>query len=107
MSFVTAIKSGFANYLNFKGRATRSEFWWWTLFAVIVQILTTGFGDIAGILSLAILLPSIAAQIRRLHDTNRRGWWMLVPIVSLVFLLQPSNPSANRFGPPPPPRVLA
>ena len=84
MSFVSAIQSGFRNYVNFKGRATRSEHWWWALFTLIVQIVTSGMGDaIGGVVSLGILVPSIAVQVRRLHDTNRSGWWMLWPIASL------------------------
>ena len=80
MNFQTAIRSGFQNYANFKGRASRAEYWWWTLFALIVQIVTSGQNAIGDLFSLAILLPSVAVTIRRLHDTNRRGWWFALPI---------------------------
>ena len=83
MNFQTAIRSGFQNYANFKGRASRAEYWWWTLFALIVQIVTSGQNAIGDLVSLAILLPSVAVTIRRLHDTNRRGWWFVLPIGSL------------------------
>jgi uncharacterized membrane protein YhaH (DUF805 family) len=108
MSFVSAIQSGFRNYANFKGRATRSEYWWWALFTLIVQIVTSGAGDaIGGVVSLGILVPSIAVAIRRMHDTNHRGWWQLFPIVNLVFALRAGDAGENRFGPPPPPRSLS
>ncbi|MGA1658111.1 MAG: DUF805 domain-containing protein, partial [Ilumatobacteraceae bacterium] len=51
------------------------------------------------------LLPSIAVAARRMHDSDRSGWWILFPIVNLVFLLQRSSAGENRFGPPPPPRL--
>ena len=83
MNFQTAIRSGFQNYTNFKGRASRAEYWWWALFTLIVQIVTSGQNAIGDLISLAILLPSVAVTIRRLHDTNRRGWWFVLPISSL------------------------
>jgi uncharacterized membrane protein YhaH (DUF805 family) len=164
MSFVAAIQSGFRNYANFKGRAGRGEFWWWTLFTLLLQAATSGFGDtINGLASLVVLLPSLAVHVRRLHDTNRSGWWMAAPLVALVvavivfvafgvltafdivdgsewdpatafdgvsswaltalgisllaalvtgvinlvFLLQRSHVTENRFGPPPPPRAVS
>ncbi|MEY3615784.1 MAG: hypothetical protein RLZZ518_785 [Actinomycetota bacterium] len=107
MSFVDAIKSGFRNYANFKGRAGRSEYWWFFLFSLIVQSAASGFGSAFGNLaSIAFLLPSIAVGVRRMHDTGHRGWWMLFPIVNIVFAATKSDPAANRFGPPPPPKVL-
>ncbi len=85
MSFVNAIKSGFRNYVTFKGRASRSEFWWWTLFAVLVQSATSIIDDtVNSIASLALLLPGIAVNVRRLHDTNRRGTWLIWPLITLV-----------------------
>ena len=106
MSFVEAIKSGFRNYATFSGRATRSEYWWWTLFGFIVNIASSGFGDaISSLVTAVLLLPSIAVAVRRMHDTDHRGWWIIVPIVNLVFSLQKSDPNLNRFGPPAPPRV--
>ena len=85
MSFVDSIKSGFRNYVTFKGRASRSEFWWWTLFAVLVQSVTAALDDtVNSIASLALLLPGIAVNVRRLHDTNRRGTWLLWPLITLV-----------------------
>lgn len=55
-------------------------------------------------MSVALILPSVAVGVRRLHDTDRRGWWLLFPIVNIVMLLQQSSIGGNRFGPPPHPR---
>ena len=107
MSFLDAIKSGFRNYANFKGRAGRSEYWWWVLFTVLVEAAASGFGDALGCLvTIALLLPSIAVGVRRMHDTNHRGWWILFPIVNLIFAVRKSDTVENRFGPPPPPRAV-
>jgi uncharacterized membrane protein YhaH (DUF805 family) len=85
LTFVDAIKSGFRNYVTFKGRASRSEFWWWTLFAVLVQSVTAALDDtVNSIASLALLLPGIAVNVRRLHDTDRRGTWLIWPVITLV-----------------------
>lgn len=107
MSFVESIKSGFRNYANFKGRASRREYWWWALFNVLVTAIASSlFGDnFSGAVSLALLLPSIAVAVRRMHDVNRRGWWLLVPIANLVFALTASKQEQNQWGPPPPPKV--
>ena len=72
MSFVAAIQSGFRNYVKFKGRATRSEYWWWTLFTLVIQAASFIFAGLGDLLSLAVLVPSIAVAIRRMHDTNHR-----------------------------------
>jgi len=88
MDFGDAIKSGFRNYVTFRGRAPRSEFWYWTLFAVLAtlagQITDTAIledadhGLAAPLISLALFLPGWAVGIRRLHDIDRTGWWMLI-----------------------------
>ncbi|MFM8646109.1 MAG: DUF805 domain-containing protein [Actinomycetota bacterium] len=82
MSFADAIKAGFRNYANFRGRASRSEFWWFSLFTLIVQLATSGSEVIGGLVSLALLLPGLAVHVRRLHDTDRRGWWVLWPALA-------------------------
>ncbi|MFM7526268.1 MAG: DUF805 domain-containing protein [Actinomycetota bacterium] len=87
MSFVAAIQSGFRNYARFRGRASRSEFWWFSLFTLIVQLATSGFEVLGGLVSLALLLPGLAVHVRRLHDTDRRGWWVLWPALGFVFAL--------------------
>ena len=104
MNFQTAIRSGFQNYTNFKGRASRAEYWWWALFTGILSILLSSISDSLGNLgSLVTLLPSIAVAIRRVHDVDRAGWFILVPIYNLVLVLRRGDSGENRFGPPPPP----
>ncbi|EJM70119.1 putative membrane protein [Pseudomonas sp. GM50] len=67
----------------------------------IIDALLGAKGFISNAYSLAMFVPSIAAAIRRMHDTNRSGWWILLPIVNIVFLAQDSQPGDNRFGPNP------
>jgi uncharacterized membrane protein YhaH (DUF805 family) len=106
-----AIESGFENYLNFSGRAVRSEFWRWALF-VLIGSMAAGTVDVAifpysavisplaAVFTLTVLLPSLALWTRRLHDTDRSGWWMLLLLTGFgAFVRVPSTPGANRFGP--------
>ena len=107
MSFFDAIKSGFRNYANFKGRAVRSEYWWWILFTILVQSAASSFSSALGnFASVVFFLPSIAAAVRRMHDIDKSGWWILFPIVNIVLLARRSSVGENRFGPPPPPRIV-
>lgn len=114
MNFMDAVKSAYRNYVNFNGRAARSELWWFTLFTILVSIVigvvesslgmgrgmmemgNGGFsasfagGPLSAIWSLANLLPSLAVGARRLHDVDRSGWWMLIifiPILGALLLL--------------------
>lgn len=85
MSFVDAIKSGFRNYVTFRGRASRSEYWWWTLFTFLVQAVTAGVDDTVNLIAtLGLFLPGIAVNVRRLHDTDRRGWWLVWPLIAVA-----------------------
>jgi len=96
MTFQESITTCFKKYADFNGRASRSEYWWFALFIVIVSIVLSMISnEVSGLFSLATLLPSIAAAARRLHDTNRSGWWQLIAfipiigwIVLIVFLAQ-------------------
>ena len=81
MSPAEAISSVFRNYVNFGGRAPRSEYWWFILFAVVSQIVLNFIPFFGWIYSLALFLPSLAVAVRRLHDTNRTGWWVLFYLV--------------------------
>jgi len=101
-------------YAVFNGRARRSEFWWFTLINAIVGaalglidtvIFGVNYGILSGLYGLAVLIPTIAVAVRRLHDTNRSGWWLLIGliplfgfIVLLIFYFQNSTPGSNRFG---------
>ena len=114
MSFADAVRSVLSKYATFSGRARRSEFWWFTLFSAIVSTLasvldaTMGTNFVAIIVGLALLLPSLAVTVRRLHDTGRSGWWILIgiiPLIGIIVLLafecQDSQPSTNNYGPSP------
>ena len=114
MTFGEAIRSGFDNYVGFDGRASRAEFWWWVLFAILASVVANIIDAIIGapifslLVSLGLLLPGLAVSVRRLHDTNRTGWWILIGlvpligfIVLLIFYLEQGNPGPNEYGPPP------
>jgi uncharacterized membrane protein YhaH (DUF805 family) len=113
MSFSEAVKSGFDHYTKFDGRASRPAFWWWFLFGILVAIATNIVDAIIGsqiisiIVSLGLILPNISVSIRRLHDTNRTGWWLLIALIPLIgiivliiFYVQKSDPGDNSYGPP-------
>ena len=116
MSFTDAIRSVFSQYVGFTGRARRSEFWYWTLFQIIVGIVASildravfdrnnaAFSVLVG---LGLLLPSLAVAVRRLHDSGRTGWWLLIglipvigTIILIVFYVQDSQ-GDNKYGPSP------
>ena len=106
MSFSESIRTCFNKYIDFDGRASRSEYWWFFLLAVGLSFIPV----IGWILRLVILLPSLAVQARRLHDMNRSAWWLLllVPpitfigfIVLLIMSAFPGTPGPNRYGPDP------
>jgi uncharacterized membrane protein YhaH (DUF805 family) len=116
MNFGEAIKSGFSNYATFSGRAARSEFWYWALFAFLVTaaggiidraLVESEAGLIGPLISLALLLPGLAVAARRLHDLDRTGWWLLIilTIIGIILLLiwdcLKGTTGPNRFGPDP------
>ena len=91
MTFQESIRTCFTKYVDFNGRASRSEYWWFFLFLVVVSVVLSLFShELYIVFSLATFLPSIAAAARRLHDTNRSGWWQLIvflPIVGWIVLI--------------------
>ena len=100
------------NYVNFQGRATRAEFWWFFLFNFIVGLILSLFGKagtaLQGIWSLAILLPQLGLSARRLHDINKSGWLLLlglIPVVGWIILIiwwaKEGDPTENQYGPVP------
>ncbi len=92
----------FQKYAEFQGRARRKEFWYFSLFNFVAAfVLTLFLGPIAGLYQLAVFLPATAIGVRRLHDTGRSGWWLLLPIVNIVFLAEDGARGDNRFGPDP------
>jgi uncharacterized membrane protein YhaH (DUF805 family) len=117
MDFSQAIKAGFSNYVNFEDRASRSEYWYWVLFVFIVGVVATIIDSILfsgsqlspvnSLWSLAVLIPGIAISVRRLHDIDRTGWWVLLALTligALVLLYWDcvkGTDGPNRFGPDP------
>lgn len=92
MNFFEAIESCLTKYATFRGRAPRSEYWWFFLFNLIVSGVSRLIPIIGILIPLALLLPNSAVSVRRLHDTDRSGWFLLLPapaglIVLVVFLV--------------------
>jgi uncharacterized membrane protein YhaH (DUF805 family) len=106
MTFQQSVKVCFSKYADFGGRASRSEYWWFYLFIVLAGVALSIVSDkLAMVFFLATLLPLLAAATRRLHDTERSGWWQLVGlipvvglIVLLVFLTQKSSGTTEPQG---------
>jgi len=123
MGFGEAVRSFWSNYANFKGRARRSEYWFISLFLFLTNLavaiidfvllgsdvdrfIANGGGGIVGLIwILATIVPALSVLARRLHDTNRSGWWMLIgfvpvvgAIVLLVFTVTESGSSQNKYG---------
>ena len=99
------------NYAEFSGRARRKEYWFFFLFNFIIAIVLSaidaalGLGFLYMLYALAVLIPGIAVTIRRLHDGDRSGWWILIGlvpligfIVLLVFMVLPGTEGDNQFG---------
>ena len=124
MGFAEAIKSFWSNYATFKGRARRSEYWFIQLFLIITNVavgaidlvlmngdverfIANGGGGIVGLVWILVtIVPALAVLVRRLHDTGKSGWWVLmgfVPfagaIVLFVFTVLDSTPGENKYGP--------
>lgn len=94
----------FRNYANFNGRARRSEYWYFTLFHVIVLIVLAA---ISGYIGLPVLyfvyilfafLPSLAVGVRRMHDVGKSGWYLLIPIYSLILACTEGDKGDNKYG---------
>ncbi len=120
MNFQQAVTSVLSKYMTFSGRASRSEYWWFALFHLICQavlriadfalfdMVTMRDGPLAFIFTFLIFLPAISVQVRRLHDVNRSGWWVLIgliPVVGFLLLLywsvQRGTEADNEYGPDP------
>lgn len=85
MNFVEAIKVCFQKYVGFGGRASRSEYWWFMLFLVICNVVLSAISQtVSGLFALATLLPWVAVSVRRLHDVNRSGFWLIAPAVGVA-----------------------
>lgn len=108
-------------YVVFEGRARRKEYWFFVLFNVLISMglaiidrLTgtvdpeTGLGALSGLYALGVMLPGMAVSVRRLHDTGRCGWWLLITlipvlgaIIFLYFLVLDGDAESNEYGPSP------
>ncbi|TLM80636.1 MAG: DUF805 domain-containing protein [Actinobacteria bacterium] len=97
-------------YAVFTGRARRTEYWMFVLFNLLVS-LSLGFADVLlgladdsgngalrGVYSLAVLIPGLAVGVRRMHDSNHSGWWIIVPVANFVLALSEGTRGPNRFG---------
>lgn len=104
--FCKAVILGIKNCFDFKGRASRAEYWYWHLFIIILdQFIDSLSGTSTWIFSLISFIPGLSVSVRRLHDVNYRGWWWL-PIVNIwavVVCFFAGNIESNRFGLPPNP----
>ena len=122
MTFIDSIKSCLDKYATFRGRAPRSEYWWFWTFYILTEFVTMivfGFigylcGDVAGMMiagyigaflsSLMLFLPMLSVFVRRLHDTNHSGWWYFIAFVPLIgsiwllVLLLTDSDEANEYG---------
>src|SRR6478752_1744385 len=110
MTFSDAVRDGFDKYATFSGRSSRSAYWWWFLFALLVGVAAEILDAIVGtplfyiIAGLGLLLPGLAVLVRRYHDAGHSGWWVLLLIVPvagvvvwLIFTLTDSKPP-NEWG---------
>jgi uncharacterized membrane protein YhaH (DUF805 family) len=108
-------------YATFDGRARRSEYWYFVLFYVLILVGLTfvdgligtlneeaGIGVLGVLFALGTMVPGLAVTVRRLHDINRSGWWVLIGLIPLigdlvliVFAVQDSQPGTNKYGPNP------
>ena len=112
MSFTEAVGSGFRKYVVFNGRSSRSAYWWWYLFVIIGAVV---FAVVDGIIGtypllyllwvLAVIFPQFAVSIRRLHDIDKSGWWILfglVPLIGgimlLIWAVSRGTEGPNQFG---------
>ncbi len=122
MTFANAIKVGIDNYANFRGRSSRSEYWWFWLGVVLFQLIVPGIGAVLGysisgysgliigelagatMALLLTILPMLAVSVRRLHDTGHSGWWYFITLIPLIgpiwylVLMLTGSDEANSYG---------
>ena len=108
MSFTESIKTCFNKYVTFKGRATRSEYWWFTLgtyvLIALVSLLIFALFNVVAMFfayiatALAVSLPAWSVAVRRLHDTNHSGWWLLCPVYPIILMFMEGSEGENDYG---------
>ena len=111
MNFIESIKTCYKKFFDFSGRASKSEYWWFQLYTIIIYGMQFVFqGDLVlvfSILVIANIIPLYAAGVRRLHDTDKSGWMVLISVIPLiglyiiVLLIADGTKGKNRFGPKP------
>ena len=115
MGFVEAVRTClFRKYFVFRGRASRAEYWWFVLFNLLITIPLALLGPLLFVVGIVLVVPQLAVGVRRLHDTNRSGWWLalsaagwiplvgwIASLVLLWFLIQRGDAGDNRYGPDP------
>ena len=108
MDFVESVQSGFRNYANFDGRAPRSEYWFFHLFAFLVTCAGIFTGPVVFLIMLGLVLPTLSVNVRRLHDIDKSGWFILIafiPLAGAIILLiwhcARGTRGDNRYGPDP------
>lgn len=109
LPFVQAYLKMLSKMMDYKGREDRETFWWAVLGnAILITVINFifglfgGFGSvIAGLFDVALAIPMIMMGIRRMHDVGKPGWWIVVPILNIVFAIQPGVPGDNEYGPDP------
>ena len=110
MTLGQSVSSVFKKYAIFSGRASRSEYWYFYLFNVLMSM---AIGFVAGLItgmtgvtftwlvyvwSIAVFIPNLAVAVRRYHDSNHSGWWLICPIVNIILLFYASDEGANDYG---------
>ena len=111
MTFVEAVKACLSKYADFSGRARRSEYWYWVLYVIAVDIVTTVLDKAIGtsflyyLGAVALLVPSIAVGVRRMHDLGKSGWYLLIGLIPLVgwvivivWAATEGQPETNAYG---------
>ena len=106
MTFAESIQTCLSKYADFTGRARRSEYWWFVLFALIASAVASRLGTLIYlVVVLGLFLPQIAAGVRRLHDTGRSGFYyfiVLIPLVGgillIVWMATEGDPGENEYG---------
>ena len=110
MSFMDATKSGIGKSFTFSGRSSRSEYWWWMLAGILFQIICTiiavlGNVGVAAIFPILLVLPTATMIVRRLHDLEKSGWWLLIvliPLIGILYLIylfiQEGDMNENIYG---------
>jgi uncharacterized membrane protein YhaH (DUF805 family) len=108
MNFQQSVKTCMIKYIDFTGRASRSEYWWYQLFGLIIcMIALTINHTLYSIVALLLFLPSLTVLVRRLHDTNRSAWWLLISLIPIIgafillyFVIIKGSNAPNDYGNP-------